>query len=127
MSHWSKPLSAGIESIDKQHKKLVAIIDALDDAIIEGKSRRVMKNILKELREYTDYHFSCEGELLVQCGCHNTEHHRQDHAVFTARFVELKTKLDAGNYVIGWDLMVLLTGWLFNHIIKSDRELAPFA
>jgi hemerythrin len=44
MTIWSKPLNVGIESIDEQHQKIICIINAIDDAIVNGKSQQIMNN-----------------------------------------------------------------------------------
>ena len=60
---WNSEYSVGIDQIDKQHQKLVLLINTLFDAMKEGKGKERQGHILNELVQYTDYHFKCEEEL----------------------------------------------------------------
>jgi hemerythrin len=39
---WDESLSVGYEPIDEQHKRLIALINKLHDAMIEGKGQEVL-------------------------------------------------------------------------------------
>jgi hemerythrin-like metal-binding protein len=126
MTIWSKSLSVGIESIDEQHQKIICIINTIDDAIVNGESQQVMNEIVKELLDYSDYHFSYEEELFKKYGYPDAEKHRKEHAELKAQIVELRDKLDARNHMLGWDLTITLIVWLVNHIKTSGRQFGPF-
>ena len=46
---WSSMFSVGVAEIDNQHKKLVELINQLNDAMHAGKGADVMGKVLSEL------------------------------------------------------------------------------
>ncbi|MCC6132451.1 MAG: hemerythrin, partial [Acidobacteria bacterium] len=52
---WSDELSVGVSAFDNQHKRLVALINELHDAMSAGKGSKVLGKILSELADYTVY------------------------------------------------------------------------
>ena len=62
---WNDEYLLGVPEIDKQHKKLIAIANELYDVVTGDESalKEKMPSILKELTDYTEYHFSNEEEL----------------------------------------------------------------
>ena len=67
---WNDEYLLGIQEIDNQHKKLVAIANELYD-ITTGNSevyKLEMSKVLKKLTDYTVYHFSSEEEFMKKKG-----------------------------------------------------------
>jgi len=58
-------LSVNIQSIDEQHKKLVALVNNLNDAMSSGKGQLIMGKILDDLVAYTKTHFATEERLMT--------------------------------------------------------------
>ncbi len=118
---WGPQLSVGINSIDEQHKKLVNMINALNDALNSGESREVMVKIFNGLAVYCDKHFTFEEELFNTHGYAGKAGHKAEHDKLRKQVMDLKQKLDGGNFMIGLELMGFLKDWLTNHIMKSDK------
>ncbi|MCP3689332.1 MAG: hemerythrin family protein [Gammaproteobacteria bacterium] len=118
---WSPQLSVGIDSIDEQHKKLINMINALNDALNSGESKEVMVKIFDGLVVYCDKHFTFEEDLFNTHGFAGGSAHKNEHDKLRSQVVELKRKLDGGNFMIGLELMGFLKDWLTNHIMKSDK------
>ena len=60
---WSDQLSIGIDSVDKQHKVLINLLNKLNDAIAEGNADLILAEIFDGLSAYTIKHFAYEEEL----------------------------------------------------------------
>lgn len=58
---WDESLETGNTMIDSQHRKLLSLLDELDDEL-ESKDR--VFNVLDELMELTVDHFLCEEALM---------------------------------------------------------------
>jgi len=50
---WNAALSVGVKEIDDQHKKLIDLVNQLNDAMHAGKGRDVLGAVLAELVKYT--------------------------------------------------------------------------
>jgi len=67
---WIAAYNVNIKSMDTQHRKLVDILNRLDNCIKEGGSvKQELTGLLDELMLYTKYHFSTEDVLIKRPDC----------------------------------------------------------
>jgi hemerythrin-like metal-binding protein len=124
---WTAELSVGIESIDEQHKKLVNMINALNDAMLSNSSNELLGKIFTGLAAYTQKHFAYEENMFAEYGYPNSQEHKRQHNELIAQVVELKGRfLDNPQGTISNDLMLFLKRWLTNHIMRTDKEYTEF-
>lgn len=123
---WGENLSVGIDSIDKQHKELIKIVNELYDAMSSGKGKEVLGSTLARLIDYTKVHFSNEETYFARFKYAETESHKEEHKNLVAKAVELQTKFKAGNVMISIEVMNFLKDWLSNHIQKIDKKYSSF-
>ena len=123
---WNDELSVGISSIDEQHKKLVNMINALNDALVEGKANDLLATIFDGLTVYTVKHFGYEEELFAQHGYVEAESHKNEHEALINQVKTLQNKMNEGDFMISVEVMAFLKDWLTNHIMKTDKAYAPF-
>ena len=124
---WSNSYCVGIEIIDSQHKKLVELINRLDecDDKEEGPRARELEMILDALLEYTVYHFGTEESLMEEYDYESeaTEKHRLGHQRFIYK-LEILFKNSRSVEKNGNVLSEFLIKWLTFHIIDTDKQLA---
>ncbi len=123
---WNEQLSVGINSIDEQHKKLINMINALNDGLNDGESREVMVKIFDGLVVYCDKHFKFEEDLFKTHDFSGGDGHKDEHDKLRQQVLDLKQKMDGGNFMIGLELMGFLKEWLTNHIMKSDKAYVEY-
>jgi hemerythrin len=124
---WNENLSVGVPSIDAQHKKLVGMLNELYDAMQAGKSQAVLGKVLKELADYTVYHFQYEESLLAQTGYRASPEHKREHDELTKLVQEVSQKYEAGaTPALSEEVLNFLRRWLFIHITGSDRKFGPY-
>ena len=123
---WSDELSVGIQQIDEQHQKLVAIINELHEAMLDRREKQVMSHIFTELVDYTKTHFTYEERLFEELGYPDGAAHLLQHRNLAQRVIDLKEEFDAGNTAVTLEVMRFLREWLADHIIGSDRKYTPF-
>lgn len=126
MIEWSDSLSLGIESIDDQHRKLVNMINALQEAIDQAETDQVLIDIFDGLAVYTDKHFSYEEQLFEAHGYHEHEAHQREHKVLRDQVLTLKRRFESGELLVTDALMEFLVNWLEEHIQGSDRQYVEF-
>ena len=73
---WSSMLSTGISEQDTQHKKLIDLINQLNDAMQAGHGNDIMGKVLSELVNYTVFHFGYEEKLMAQHKYEDTPAHK---------------------------------------------------
>jgi len=118
---WGPKLEIGIGIIDSQHKRLVDLINKLDEATKEGRAAETVGETLKGLIDYTHTHFRTEQELLKEHNYEDYTLHCREHRIFTDQIEIYRDRLDAGSLRLSDDVMGYMRGWLLTHIGSSDR------
>jgi hemerythrin-like metal-binding protein len=52
--------------------------------------------------------------------------HKDYHDKLVVRVLDFKSQFEDGRASLSMDLMVFLTGWLKDHIMKTDQAYVPF-
>ena len=119
---WDQSLSVGVSSIDDDHKKLLDIINRVDDRT--DKSRAQLVEIFKELRDYTHYHFSREEELMVENNYTLLSQHKAEHTLFISTVEDFtKRATDEQDLnALQAEATSFLSRWLSRHIRWSDLD-----
>jgi len=120
---WSTMFSTGISEQDNQHKKLIDLINQLNDAMQAGKGADVLGKVLSELVNYTVFHFGYEEKLMAQHKYEDTPAHKTEHTKFVQTVGDFKKKFDSGTAVVSVEIMNFLRDWLTSHIMKTDKKL----
>ena len=123
---WNEDLSVGVGEMDDQHKKWIAIINELHRSLMEGLGGNSLKEIVKEMEEYTDYHFSAEEELMEKAGYPDLGRHRRMHFGFRQEILRIKKDILGGEIVLQTQVMGIMKNWLVDHIEEADREYGEF-
>ncbi len=124
---WSPKFILGVKAIDDQHRKLVVILNQLDDLIKNGAPQSdSWVSIFNELLEYAQYHFKTEEELMFDHSFGGLQDHIKEHAFFRSKITSLKKGLDANDLHAIDELLYFLMVWLQNHILVVDRRCCVF-
>lgn len=123
---WSDIYSVKIGIVDGQHKKLVDIINRLHDAMREGQARERLGQILSDLIQYTQFHFSTEEKLMESRGYPDYVQHKVEHDRLASTVLDLQRKFQKNEIGLTVDVMQFLKDWLVKHILGSDKKYAPF-
>lgn len=125
---WKDEYSVGVPQIDAQHKKLVALINSLDETLSAGFDLEALKPIFNELVEYTVYHFTFEERLMrdQDYGKGDREAHIRQHRQFEEQIKALRADLDQLKVSDCEVILSYLTNWLVNHICKIDHKLGQY-
>jgi hemerythrin len=118
---WNKNLETSIPEIDKQHKKLVDLINQLYKAFNDNMAKKVLGSILEELIHYTVVHFTYEEKLLAGINTIDLKEHLKQHKAFTDKVLEFKQKFEKG-HPITFRVMTFLRDWLTDHIQVTDKQ-----
>lgn len=117
---WSEKYSVFIPEIDQQHKKLIAILNALDESLIRGTSRAIMKKTMSELFRYTETHFSSEEKLMNEYEYPEKEKHFQKHRELLDKVISWDKNINNDPNAV-FNLLNFLESWLREHIGIEDK------
>ena len=123
---WNDNLDTGIEVVDKQHKKLVGLINMLANTLVRGDQVEVSR-VFDELAEYANHHFETEEEIWAEYFVQDSwfESHQLSHASFLPKVLEIKDHgLDKPLRDVIEGVLKFLIRWLAFHIIDNDKRMA---
>jgi hemerythrin len=126
MIQWDDSFSVHVAEIDRQHQKLIWMVNDLGDAMHQGKSRDILGKIIQKLSDYAGTHFKTEEKYFDKFGYSETDAHKREHADFTRKVADFKKAFDAGKLTLSIDVMNFLWSWLQTHIKGADRKYGPF-
>ena len=121
---WNQTYNIGIDVIDNQHRQILDYINALEQVKNTGQRDKI-KEVLEDLIDYTQSHFSFEENLLEQVSYQYLPSHRGIHDLFVKRLNDYRLKFEKGES-IEKDLYRLLSKWLINHIQVADQRFGAF-
>lgn len=111
------PYLLGVRLIDGQHRRLFALIDALEQDRADG------AKALAALHSYVDRHFLLEEEIMATLAYPQEAEHRLQHDAFRARVGLLDGE---GGFTASPAVVRFLRQWLVSHIGRTDRELCSW-
>lgn len=123
---WKSEYSVGIESIDRQHKKLIALINSLQTAVNYSAGAEYEQEALDELVDYTKTHFSYEEELMEKNGYPDFTTHRAEHELMIARVEQVLAEYQRNPDAAMQGAIDFLRDWLINHINGTDKQYSQF-
>jgi len=121
---WSDKFSVEVQSIDKQHQKLFAMLNELHDAMRAGKGRQLVPAILERLVDYTHEHFAAEEALMKQAKYPDFASHKAEHEKLKNEVAKmLKDAEHDGDWsTLSLPLLDFLRNWLQSHIVNRDKH-----
>jgi hemerythrin len=114
--------SVRVAKCDEDHKKLFALINSLHEAMMAGKGAQVIQKVVKDLADYTQFHFSAEEKLLEQAHYPDLGAHRAQHRAFVKKVGQFEQDLKATTTGQAIAVVTFLKDWLTNHIMQADRQ-----
>ena len=91
---WNEHFNTGLKIVDKQHEKLVKILNNLASHIAYNSNRDDLNTIFDELTNYTIYHFQTEDAIWHQYLPNDTLdiEHQAVHQKYVDTILELKAQ-----------------------------------
>ncbi len=123
---WNSNLELHIAEIDRQHQRLVELINHFDDAVQAQHGAEALGEVLKELLDYTYTHFTYEEGLLMKHGYPTYTAHKAEHGSLAEKVVFMQDMFKEGHPPDSAMLLEFLKVWLKEHILDQDKQYAPF-
>ncbi|MDD2971883.1 MAG: bacteriohemerythrin [Lachnospiraceae bacterium] len=129
MYQFTEDCLTGIEQIDNEHRYLFQLIHMTDELLKSDEDiRMTAMNLLKELKEYTQTHFTNEEAYMEKMKDPELPRQKEAHRAFIVRVEEFDvTKFDDAHLRTAvLSLLEYLSHWLFHHILGSDVFIGKF-
>lgn len=123
---WGRALETGCRTIDLQHEELIGLINQLHDVSPDTLSQQGLDEMLQRLDAYVVFHFGTEEQLMNKSlGVNDhTDEHRLQHKFFVDQVESIRANRSDNFGCVAQDVANFLSDWLYQHILKTDRELA---
>ena len=121
---WSDEMSVGHAELDRDHQRLIGILNNLGVNMEQG-NRNIVEFVLDDLAHYAEVHFRREERHLEDIGFADLVRHRAIHDGISLRIEDAKWKYFQGfSATLENELLVFLTTWLNHHILVEDMRYA---
>lgn len=123
---WTNDISVNHAEIDRQHQKLISLINLLFDAMKEGKGVDVLQHIFNELSSYTVYHFTYEEKIMEAYNFPYLTEHQWEHQQLIRKVADMQQQLQVSTSMLTVATMNFLRDWLNHHIKEEDQRLSAY-
>lgn len=126
-AEWSDEFSVGVEEIDRDHKRLLGLLNDLQKAVEAGERREVLGKLLDELIHYTNYHFAHEEALFLRTNYPGYRAHERKHQALTdtAHAIREDFQLSA-SMALPPQVLEFVKNWLCEDILGADRDFGAY-
>ncbi|MFH1983521.1 MAG: bacteriohemerythrin [Pseudomonadota bacterium] len=121
---WTPALSVNDDRLDRQHQLLFAIINDLADLRAKGGERRGIIDLITRMIGFSDAHFGCEDEVMLDADFPLFASHRREHQQFMERVGQFLEGYQQRTQDLTGEMMAFLQAWWLNHTAESDRRYA---
>lgn len=118
--NWRSEYNTGIDVIDDQHKRILDYINQIEDVRFT-RDRNQIKEVLDNIIDYTQSHFTFEESLQDEAGYKYRVPHKRVHDLFIKKIEDYRDRFMMGQ-AIEDELHQILTKWLINHIQHDDAD-----
>jgi len=112
---WKDEYYTGVAMVDHHHKMLFGLIQMIGDGRLDKDG---LHKIVREMRVYTEYHFTHEEALFAK---HGINDHTHAHDGFVGKVSRFEEQAEAGT-LDGSELRTYIIDWFANHILATDME-----
>jgi methyl-accepting chemotaxis protein len=122
---WSGALSVGDPEIDRQHQRLVGIINGFHEAMATKMPQSVIGDLLNKLNAHALDHFRYEEERMRAAHYPQFAEHQEQHAAMLRDVKDMQSQFKQGT-LSQLEFMKLLKNWMTQHILKTDKQYVPY-
>ena len=120
---WNNEFNLGIEEIDSEHRALVALINALHDAMTAGAGRADIVEGISEIYTLVAAHFAREEAFMRETRYMAYAEHKEDHEVLLDDLREIRDDVRSGGEYTEARLSSDLQYWFSEHFRTHDARL----
>jgi len=123
---WNDKFSVSVESMDKQHKYFLDLLNNLNDQIQQKYDDETVTVAIHKLFNYAAFHFRDEENILNTTGFTGLKEQHREHGFFMEQVNEMEESLKHGDRVQLGSVVSFLKDWFMNHIMSEDKKYAAY-
>lgn len=117
---WKDEYSVGVPELDRQHRRLIGLINRLSEESVDGV---LMGWVFEALETYVKEHFSAEEAMLEAADYADLAEHRRRHRAFEQWLSAVRQTYSLGMTspdLLAVSVNAFLRDWLVTHILSAD-------
>lgn len=123
---WRVDYSTWIEEFDEEHKQIIRLINELYNGLKSEHAEESLKEILRELTDYTHAHFDHEERLMRRYLYPGLDEQIRQHDSFRNTINDINAMVGEGVTGMGMPLLQMMREWLVTHIQEVDKKYGDF-
>ena len=120
---WKPEYSVGVESVDHEHREMIAQINGVYTALNEGSGPDVVEHRLGEIHATIAAHFALEEQQMRRAKYPEYEAHKNDHEELLDQIRDLMDEFDSNPQAGSERLKETLANWFSKHFAGFDARL----
>ncbi len=117
---WDNTFSVGVKEMDEQHQKLFGTINRLGSSMNAPANTEKVSDIIKELLDYSVYHFLAEETYFEKFNYENKEVHTKLHNYYKEKVNHFIDDFQENKY-LSFEIIDFLITWWNGHVIGEDK------
>lgn len=124
---WKEDYSVGVKELDKQHQKLIELINNFNLLVEEHEKLNEIPSLIDKLFDYMEEHLKTEEGYMKKYNYPNYEEHVAEHENFFVNNIKsFRNKSKEKKLISSIEIMDFLTNWFVEHIQITDKEYTKF-
>jgi len=123
---WTEDLAVNIDDLDRHHKNLFNIIKKMVTLKDQDSGEKEMLELIKEIIDYSGYHFSKEHNVMVDYEYPGLNTHINEHHQYTQKMLSFLEDFKNKKQNLLNDILKYLSEWWLSHIAKEDMGYAKY-
>ena len=123
---WTEAYAVGDAEVDAEHRGLFAVGERFERAMLEGKGKDILRELLVQLVRYASEHFAHEEQLMARIKFPGLPEHRKEHEGLRRRVEVMMDRAEAGEITMTIETMQFVMGWIERHVLGSDLAIGKF-
>jgi len=123
---WKKEFSVGVAEVDHEHQQLVALINALYDALPQDDAENKVMDFLGEIYTQIAAHFALEEKIMRSRNYDRYADHKSDHERLLDELRDIMDDYEENAYFDDGEFSGHLEGWFTGHFKTHDARLHKY-
>lgn len=120
---WNARFELGVESVDREHRELIELINTLHRAMCAGSAHDEVVTGLGRIYAQVAAHFALEEKLMRDANYPGFDEHKLDHDTLLEEIVEIRDMVAADGHYSQQELSRSLDRWFSDHVRTFDAKL----